>query len=203
MDRSRDPDGEIVAATLQAGNVVILVQPPRGFGENPIAIYHDPDLAPSHHYLAVYRWLEREFGAHAVIHVGKHGNLEWLPGKNLGMSASCGTDAAIGSLPLIYPFLVNDPGEGTQAKRRAHATIVDHLVPPMARAETYGDIARLEQLLDEYAQVNAMDPAKAPALRGEIWTLIQAAQLDHDLGLERPRRRGLRRVRPPCRRLAV
>ena len=184
VDRSRDPEGEIVAATLQAGNVVILVQPPRGFGENPIAIYHDPDLAPSHHYLAVYRWLEREFGAHAVIHVGKHGNLEWLPGKNLGMSASCGTDAAIGSLPLIYPFLVNDPGEGTQAKRRAHATIVDHLVPPMARAETYGDIARLEQLLDEYAQVNAMDPAKAPALRGEIWTLIQAAQLDHDLGLD-------------------
>ena len=119
-----------------------------------------------------------------MIHVGKHGNLEWLPGKNLGMSASCGTDAAIGSLPLIYPFLVNDPGEGTQAKRRAHATIVDHLVPPMARAETYGDIARLEQLLDEYAQVNAMDPAKAPALRGEIWTLIQAAQLDHDLGLD-------------------
>ncbi len=184
VDRSRNPDGEIVAATLQAGNVVILVQPPRGFGENPIAIYHDPDLAPSHHYLAVYRWLEREFGAHAVIHVGKHGNLEWLPGKNLGMSASCGTDAAIGSLPLIYPFLVNDPGEGTQAKRRAHATIVDHLVPPMARAEAYGDIARLEQLLDEYAQANAMDPAKAPALRGEIWTLIQAAQLNHDLGLE-------------------
>jgi cobaltochelatase CobN len=184
VDRSRDPDGEIVAATLQAGNVVILVQPPRGFGDNPIAIYHDPDLAPSHHYLAVYRWLEKEFGAHAVIHVGKHGNLEWLPGKNLGMSASCGTDAAIGSLPLIYPFLVNDPGEGTQAKRRAHATIVDHLVPPMARAESYGDIARLEQLLDEYAQVNAMDPAKAPALRGEIWTLIQAAQLNHDLGVD-------------------
>jgi cobaltochelatase CobN len=184
VDRSRDRDGEIVAATLQAGNVVILVQPPRGFGDNPIAIYHDPDLAPSHHYLAVYRWLEKEFGADAVIHVGKHGNLEWLPGKNLGMSASCGTDAAIGSLPLIYPFLVNDPGEGTQAKRRAHATIVDHLVPPMARAESYGDIARLEQLLDEYAQVNAMDPAKAPALRGEIWTLIQAAQLNHDLGVD-------------------
>ena len=185
VDRRRDRNGEIVAAALQAGNVVILVQPPRGFGENPIAINHDPDLAPSHHYVAVYRWLEQEFGAHAVIHVGKHGNLEWLPGKNLGMSAACGTDAAIGSMPLIYPFLVNDPGEGTQAKRRAHATIIDHLVPPMARAESYGDIARLEQLLDEYAQVNAMDPAKAPALRGEIWTLITSAQLDHDLGLER------------------
>ena len=184
VDRQRNAEGEIVAATLQAGNVVILIQPPRGFGENPIAIYHDPDLAPSHHYLAVYRWIEREFGAHAMIHVGKHGNLEWLPGKNLGMSAACGTDAAIGSLPLIYPFLVNDPGEGTQAKRRAHATIIDHLVPPMARAESYGDIARLEQLLDEYSNVLAMDPAKVPALRGEIWTLIQAAQLEHDLGLD-------------------
>ncbi|HLL64042.1 MAG TPA: cobaltochelatase subunit CobN [Propionibacteriaceae bacterium] len=184
VDRTHDSEGEIVAATLQAGNVVILVQPPRGFGENPIAIYHDPGLAPSHHYLAVYRWVEREFGAHAMIHLGKHGNLEWLPGKNLGMSAACGTDAAIGSLPLVYPFLVNDPGEGTQAKRRAHATIIDHLVPPMARAESYGDIARLEQLLDEYSNVLAMDPAKVPALRGEIWTLIQAAQLEHDLGLD-------------------
>ncbi|NNG20841.1 cobaltochelatase subunit CobN [Naumannella sp. ID2617S] len=187
VDTARDSSGELVVAALRAGNVVIMVQPPRGFGENPIAIYHDPDLAPTHHYLAAYRWIEREFGAHAIVHVGKHGNLEWLPGKNLAMSASCGTDAAIGSVPLIYPFLINDPGEGTQAKRRAHAVIVDHLVPPMARAESYGDLNRLEQLLDEYGNVTAMDPAKAPALRQEIWTLIQAAKMDHDLGLsERP-----------------
>jgi cobaltochelatase CobN len=179
-----DPEGEIVLAALRAGNVVLLVQPPRGFGENPIAIYHDPELPPSHHYLAAYRWLERGFGAHAVIHLGKHGTLEWLPGKNLGMSADCAADAALGSMPLIYPFLINDPGEGTQAKRRAHATIVGHLVPPMTRAETYGDLARLEQLLDEHANVAALDPAKLPAVRAQIWTLIQAARLDHDLGLE-------------------
>ncbi|MCW2878652.1 MAG: Cobaltochelatase [Sphaerisporangium sp.] len=184
VDRSRDPDGEIVLAALRAGNVVVMVQPPRGFGENPIAIYHDPDLPPSHHYLAAYRWLQDGFGAHAVVHVGKHGNLEWLPGKSAGMSASCGPDAALGDLPLIYPFLVNDPGEGTQAKRRAHATLVDHLVPPMARADTYGDMARLEQLLDEHASIAAMDPAKLPAIRAQIWTLIQAARLDHDLGLD-------------------
>ncbi|MFC4534698.1 cobaltochelatase subunit CobN [Sphaerisporangium dianthi] len=183
VDRSHDPDGEIVLAALRAGNVVVMVQPPRGFGENPIAIYHDPDLPPSHHYLAAYRWLRDGFGAHAVVHVGKHGNLEWLPGKSAGMSASCGPDAALGDLPLIYPFLVNDPGEGTQAKRRAHATLVDHLVPPMARADTYGDMARLEQLLDEHASIAAMDPAKLPAIRAQIWTLIQAARLDHDLGL--------------------
>ncbi|WP_103382149.1 cobaltochelatase subunit CobN [Pseudonocardia dioxanivorans] len=192
VDRSADPDGEIVVAALRSGNVVLMVQPPRGFGENPVAIYHDPDLPPSHHYLGAYRWLaapreEDGFGADAIVHVGKHGNLEWLPGKTLGMSAACGTDAALGDLPLVYPFLVNDPGEGTQAKRRAHATLVDHLIPPMARAESYGDIARLEQLLDEHANIAALDPAKLPAIRQQIWTLMQAAKLDHDLGLsERP-----------------
>ena len=188
VDRSRDPDGEIVIAAMQSENVVIIVQPPRGFGANPIAIYHDPDLPPSHHYLAAYRWLDDEFAngfkADAVVHLGKHGNLEWLPGKTLGMSSTCGTDAALGDLPLIYPFLVNDPGEGTQAKRRAHAVLVDHLIPPMARAESYGDIARLEQMLDEHSNIAALDPGKLPAIRQEIWTLMQAAKMDNDLGLE-------------------
>ncbi|MBV9090362.1 MAG: cobaltochelatase subunit CobN [Mycobacteriaceae bacterium] len=179
--------GDIVIAALQSDNIVLMVQPPRGFGDNPVAIYHDPDLAPSHHYLAAYHWLDTGFHADAIVHLGKHGNLEWLPGKTLGMSAACGADAALGDLPLIYPFLVNDPGEGTQAKRRAHAVLVDHLIPPMARAETYGDIARLEQLLDEHATIAALDPAKLPAIRQQIWTLIQAAKMDHDLGLaDRP-----------------
>ncbi|WP_327069814.1 cobaltochelatase subunit CobN [Kitasatospora sp. NBC_01250] len=192
VDRSRNPEGDIVLAGLRAGNLLVLVQPPRGFGANPVAIYHDPDLPPSHHYLAAYRWIaaarsDGGFGADALVHLGKHGNLEWLPGKTAALSADCGPDAALGDLPLIYPFLVNDPGEGTQAKRRAHATLVDHLVPPMARADSYGDIARLEQLLDEHANIAAMDPAKLPAVRAQIWTLIQAARLDHDLGLdERP-----------------
>ena len=187
VDRSRDPDGEIIVSAIQSDNIVVLVQPPRGFGENPIAIYHDPDMPPSHHYLGTYFWLRHSFGAHAVVHMGKHGNLEWLPGKNVGMSANCGPDAALGDLPLIYPFLVNDPGEGTQAKRRAHATIIDHLIPPMARAESYGDTARLEQLLDEHANIAALDPAKLPAIRQQIWTLMSAAKMDHDLGLaERP-----------------
>ncbi|MGH3642710.1 MAG: cobaltochelatase subunit CobN [Mycobacterium sp.] len=188
VDRSQDPDGEIVIAAMQSGNVVIIVQPPRGFGANPVAIYHDPDLPPSHHYLAAYRWLDAEFTgsfkADAVVHLGKHGNLEWLPGKTLGMSSTCGTDVALGDLPLIYPFLVNDPGEGTQAKRRAHAVLVDHLIPPMARAESYGDIARLEQLLDEHSNIAALDPGKLPAIRQQIWTLMRAAKMDHDLGLQ-------------------
>ncbi|GAA3592806.1 cobaltochelatase subunit CobN [Kineosporia mesophila] len=189
---SGDPDGDIVLAAIIAGNVVMLLQPPRGFGDNPVAIYHDPEMPPSHHYLAAYHWLnlpasEGGFGADAVVHLGKHGTLEWTPGKTLALSASCAPDAALGNLPLIYPFLVNDPGEGTQAKRRAHATLVDHLVPPMARADSYGDIARLEQLLDDYASVTALDPAKGPAIQSQIWTLMHAAKLDHDLGLaQRP-----------------
>jgi cobaltochelatase CobN len=186
-----DPPGElyvdgdeIVLAGLRFGNVVLMIQPPRGFGENPVAIYHDPDLPPSHHYLAAYRWLEAGFGAHAVVHLGKHGTCEWLPGKGLGLSAECAPDAVLGDLPLVYPFIVNDPGEGTQAKRRGHATIIDHLIPPMARADSYGDLAKLEQLLDEYATVSALDPAKLPAVRAQVWELISAAQLHHDLHLD-------------------
>ncbi|WP_329278681.1 cobaltochelatase subunit CobN [Streptomyces sp. NBC_01451] len=178
-------DGDdIVLASLQFGNVVVMIQPPRGFGENPIAIYHDPDMPPSHHYMAAYRWLESSFGADAIVHMGKHGTMEWLPGKGLGLSRGCGPDAVLGELPLVYPFIVNDPGEGTQAKRRGHATVVDHLVPPMARADTYGDLAKLEQLLDEYALVSDLDPTKAPAVRAQIWTLVKAAELHHDLHVD-------------------
>jgi cobaltochelatase CobN len=176
--------GEIVVAGLSFGNVFIGIQPPRGFGENPIAVYHDPDLPPTHHYLAAYWWIIEGFGADAMVHLGKHGTLEWLPGKSLGLSSSCAPDAALGDVPLFYPFVVNDPGEGTQAKRRAHATIVDHLIPPMTRAETYDDLARLEQLLDEYYQVETLDPSKLPAIRARIWETLRDAELHRDLGVE-------------------
>ena len=123
------------------------------------------------------------WGADAVVHLGKHGTLEWLPGKALALSAACYPDAAIADLPFFYPFVVNDPGEGTQAKRRAHAVVVDHLPPPLTRADTYDDLARLEQLLDAYASVSAMDPAKAPALRDQVWELLVGAEIHRDLDL--------------------
>jgi cobaltochelatase CobN len=176
--------GGIVVAGLSFGNVFVGIQPPRGFGENPIAVYHDPDLPPTHHYLAAYWWIIEEFGADTIIHLGKHGTLEWLPGKSLGLSSSCAPDAALKDVPLFYPFVVNDPGEGTQAKRRAHATVVDHLIPPMTRAETYDDLARLEQLLDEYYQVETLDPSKLPAIRARIWETLRDAELHRDLGVE-------------------
>jgi cobaltochelatase CobN len=177
-------EGAFVFPGLDLGGVLVTVQPPRGFGEDPIAVYHSPDLPPTHHYLAFYRWLESGWGAHAVVHAGKHGTLEWLPGKGVGLSATCYPDIALGDLPLVYPFVVNDPGEGTQAKRRAHAVVVDHLLPPMTRAETYDDLARLESLLDEYAQVASLDPGKLPAIRSKVWDLLVQAELHRDLGLD-------------------
>jgi len=182
-DGADAPRRQLIFAGMDLGGVVVAVQPPRGFGEDPIAVYHSPDLAPTHHYLAFYRWLDLVWGADAVVHVGKHGTLEWLPGKGVGPSASCATDAALGTMPLIYPFVVNDPGEGTQAKRRAHAVIVDHLVPPLTRADSYDDLARLEQLLDEHARVVSLDPAKLPAVRQQVWECLVAAEIHRDLGL--------------------
>jgi cobaltochelatase CobN len=181
-------DGDdFVIAGLELGNVVVTIQPPRGWGEDPVAIYHDPELPPTHHYLACYRWLDSVWRADALVHLGKHGTLEWLPGKTLGLSEACAPDAALGDLPLVYPFVVNDPGEGVQAKRRAHAVIVDHLVPPMMRAGTYDELAELETLLDDYARLETLDPAKLPALAARIWAAIERANLHSDLALdERP-----------------
>jgi cobaltochelatase CobN len=180
--------GEFAIAGLELGNVLVAIQPPRGYGEgaggDPSQIYHDPELPPTHHYLAVYRWLDAVWGADAIVHLGKHGTLEWLPGKMLALSAECAPDAALGDVPLVYPFVVNDPGEGVQAKRRAHALIVDHLVPPMMRAESYDELAELEALLDEYARLELLDPSKLPALATRIWAAVEAANLQADLGVE-------------------
>ena len=176
--------GEQVFAGLSLGNVLVAVQPPRGFGDDPVAVYHAADLPPTHQYLGFYRWLDQVWGADAAVHVGKHGTLEWLPGKSLALSAGCAPDAALGDLPFVYPFVVNDPGEGTQAKRRAHATIVDHLLPPMTRAESYDDLARLESLLDEHARIESLDPSKLPAVRRQVWDLLVESQITRDLGLE-------------------
>ena len=181
--RQRLHDGRLVFSGLDLGNVLIAIQPPRGYGDDPVAVYHSPNLPPAHHYLAFYRWLDTEWGADAIVHLGKHGTLEWLPGKTLALSAGCWPDAALGDVPLFYPFVVNDPGEGAQAKRRAHAAVIDHLLPPMTRADTYDELARLEQLFDEYAQLQALDPSKLPELRHRIWALLRAAAIDRDLGL--------------------
>ena len=167
------------------GNVFVGIQPPRGFGADPMAIYHSPDLPPTHHYLAYYRWIRDEFAAHAVMHMGKHGNLEWLPGKATALSEGCYPEVMLSDLPNFYPYIINNPGEGTQAKRRGHAVIIDHLIPPMTQAETYDDLARLEQLLDEYYRMASLDPTKLPHITQQIWSLVTKNNLDRDLKVDR------------------
>jgi len=176
-------DGHIVLAGMTFGNTFVALQPPRGYGMDPDAIYHQPDLPPTHHYYALYRWLKSDFQADAIVHVGKHGTLEWLPGKGVGLSADCFPDALLDDMPLFYPFIINDPGEGAQAKRRAHAVVVDHLMPPMTTADTYGALAQLTQLVDEYYQVEVLDPTKLPLLQQQIWDLVKQTNLDSDLQL--------------------
>jgi cobaltochelatase CobN len=174
-------DGHLSLAGIELGNSFVALQPPRGYGMDPDAIYHQPDLPPTHHYYALYRWLRDEWKADAIVHVGKHGTLEWLPGKGVGLSQNCFPDALLGDIPLFYPFIINDPGEGAQAKRRAHAVVVDHLTPPMTTADTYGALAQLTQLVDEYYQVEVLDPAKLPLLQQQIWELVKETNLDADL----------------------
>ena len=164
------------------GNAVVGLQPARGYNIDPTDTYHSPDLVPPHNYLAFYFWLRFEFGAHALVHMGKHGNLEWLPGKALALSQECWPEAVLGPIPHVYPFIVNDPGEGTQAKRRAQAVIIDHLTPPMTRAETYGPLKDLEALVDEYYEAAGVDPRRIEHLRREILSMTSATGLSEDVG---------------------
>ena len=175
--------GRFALPALRFGNVVVAVQPARGYNIDPVRVQHDPALAPPHGYLAFHAWLADGFRAHAVVHVGKHGNLEWLPGKALALSAACFPEAALGPLPHLYPFIVNDPGEGTQAKRRAQAVIVDHLTPPLTHAGSYGVQAELERLIDEYFEAASGDPRRVKPLAERILAAARASGVAEDCGI--------------------
>ncbi|MEQ8813294.1 MAG: cobaltochelatase subunit CobN [Thalassobaculum sp.] len=171
-------------AVHRLGNVAVAIQPARGYHIDPKASYHDPDLPPPHGYLAFHAWLRDAFDAHAVVFVGKHGNLEWLPGKALALSESCFPEVALGPLPVLYPFIVNDPGEGSQAKRRIAATVIDHLTPPLTRAELHGPLQELEALVDEYFQAMGVDPRRLPLLSERILDAARRTGLDKDVGID-------------------
>jgi cobaltochelatase CobN len=181
---------------VQFGNVFVGIQPTRGYDTDPDLNYHAPDLAPTHKYLAFYHWLRANFGAHAIVHVGKHGNLEWLPGKSVALSENCYPEAVFGAMPHLYPFIVNDPGEGSQAKRRAQAVILDHLTPPMTRAELYGSLHQLEGLIDEYYEAQTLDPLRVPSIRDRLITLIHQENLHQDLGITNNPLPSLERLAP-------
>jgi cobaltochelatase CobN len=177
---------------IQFGNIFVGIQPTRGYDKDPDLNYHAPDLAPTHKYVAFYHWIRANFGANAIVHVGKHGNLEWLPGKSVALSENCYPEAVFGAMPHLYPFIVNDPGEGSQAKRRSQAVILDHLTPPMTRAELYGSLHQLEGLIDEYYEAQTLDPLRMPVIRDRLINLIQQENLHKDLGMKFPSEEGWR-----------
>ncbi len=168
-------------AGMLTGNVFITIQPPRGYLENLEAIYHDMYLSTPHHYQAQYRWIRDVFKAHVVMHVGTHGSLEWLPGKALGLSEECYPDLAIMELPNVYPYVINDPSEGTQAKRRSYACLIDYMTPAFTNADLYDDLGKVQGLLNDYAIATTADPGKVDILRPMIWEAAVGADLDKDL----------------------
>ncbi|MQU77355.1 cobaltochelatase subunit CobN [Sinorhizobium medicae] len=178
-------DGVFALPLARFGEVLVGIQPARGYNIDPKETYHAPDLVPPHGYLAFYAYLRAVFGAHAIVHMGKHGNLEWLPGKALALSQDCYPEAIFGPTPHLYPFIVNDPGEGTQAKRRTSAVIIDHLTPPLTRAESYGPLKDLEALVDEYYEAAGGDPRRLRLLSRQILDLVRDIGLDHDAGIDK------------------
>lgn len=181
IDRWGTATESFAVSGIQLGNVFVGIQPARGYDRDPSLNYHAPDLEPTHDYLAFYYWVREKFGAQAIVHVGKHGNLEWLPGKSVALSENCFPEIAIGALPHFYPFIVNDPGEGAQAKRRAQAVILDHLTPPMTRAELYGGLQKLEALIDEYYEAQNLDPSRLNIVHDRILALLEQDNLRSEL----------------------
>ena len=168
---------------MQYGETLVGIQPARGYNIDPKESYHSPDLVPPHGYLAFYAYLRDVAKVDAIAHMGKHGNMEWLPGKALALSENCYPEAVFGATPHIYPFIVNDPGEGTQAKRRSSAVIIDHLTPPLTRAESYGPLKDLEALVDEFYEASGLDPRRLIRLKSQILDLVRDIGLDQDAGI--------------------
>lgn len=169
---------------LELGNILLGLQPGRGQGLDAKDAHHDGAIPPPHGYIAFYLFLKTQFKAHALIHMGKHGNLEWMPGKALALSRNCTPEALLGPMPHIYPFIVNDPGEGAQAKRRTSAVIIDHLTPPLTRAESYGPLKDLEALVDEYYEAAGVDPRRTSLLGRKIIDLAQVIGLGTDCDMK-------------------
>ena len=174
-------NGKLMVPGTMDGNVFITVQPPRGFGEDPSKIYHSPFCAPTHHYLAFYQWVRDVWKADAVAHIGTHGSLEWLPGKNAGLSASCYPDLALRDLPDMYIYNITITGEGIQAKRRGAAVLDEHLPAPQSQAGTYDELAELEKAMEEYVHFQQTAPENLPRLEELVLAKVKEANLEGEV----------------------
>lgn len=185
-------EDKLVITGLNFGHANVIMQPKRGCAGSRCdgqvcKILHDPDIPPPHQYIATYMYMENIFGADAVIHVGTHGNLEWMPGKGAGLSAACWPDIAIGTVPHLYIYNADNPAEGVVAKRRSYATLVDHMQAVMNTADTYGDLQDLEDLLNDYQRAKGVDAARAHQLEHLIQQSIDQNQFRLEIEASEPR----------------
>ncbi len=176
-------DGKMLIPGIQNGNIFIGLQPARAFGERAMELYHSTDSTPPYSYIAYYRWLKECFGANAVYHIGTHGSLEWLPGKEAGLSSNCYPDLILESVPNLYPYHIGITGEGIQAKRRSYAVILDHMTPSLDEAEAYEELAVIDEAFKEYHQAKQTRPMQLPKLAKRIFDLAKEAKLTEDLNL--------------------
>lgn len=181
-------NGEIIVTGVSFGNAAVMVQPKRGCAGarcdgQVCKILHDPDVPPPHQYIATYRWMEQTFGAHVVVHVGTHGTLEFLPGKGVGLSASCMPDLALHELPHLYIYNADNPPEGVIAKRRGLATLVDHMQTVMVHGGLYDELEELERLLGDYEAARRADPARAHALEHRLMEVMRTTNIATELGI--------------------
>ncbi len=176
-------DGSFHFPAIRSGKMLVALQPERGDTASRADSYHDVGRVPRHAYVAFYLWLRAQ-GTDALVHIGAHGTLEWLPGKAVALSDGCWPEALSAGLPILYPFIVNDPGEAAQAKRRTAAVTIGHLPPALATAQSGAGLARIEALLDEFSNAVGLDPARRDRLQIAIRDEARAAGLETELGLE-------------------
>ncbi len=177
--------GDLIIPGVRMGKVMLLPEPARGWSDEPMKLYHDPTLYPHHQYIAAYLWLKYGFEADAMIHLGTHATYEWLPGKQVGLSPSCPPEIMLTDIPNLYPYIVDDVGEGIQAKRRGRGVIIDHLIPPMRQGDLYKEYSRLYNLINSYNRSQAMDNQTIEAKLEKIRKLSKELDLDNDLGLQK------------------
>ncbi|WP_373483075.1 cobaltochelatase subunit CobN [Acetobacterium sp.] len=176
-------ENQLLVPGILNGNVFIGLQPPRAFEDKAEEMYHSTDMPCPHQYIGVYNWVEKIFEADVIIHVGTHGTIEWLPGKEVGLSKNCYSDICIGTIPHLYSYIINAPGEGTQAKRRTYATLLDYMVPSMFEAGVYDELAEMDELMKQYYHIQSADPKKLPIIQQEIRELAIKMNLHDDIGI--------------------
>ncbi len=187
-------DGDIVVPGIRLGNVMLMPEPSRGYNDDPMKLYHSPTLYPHHQYTAAYLWMKYDFGADAQIHLGTHGTHEWLPGKQVGLSAECPPDVLITDIPSLYPYIVDDVGEGIQAKRRGRAAVIDHLIPAVKEGGLYKEYSELYGRIGRFYETQASGGSAGDIRRQSITDLIKELGIDKDISLTEIDEDGLRKV---------